>query len=92
MKIDEIVASPIEVEQLKINMKNPAFVEELQRRHDRNHPTPEQMMSSDNIVVRVRERSKTDQVKSLVKGQELVAGKGSRRTKERKIGEVIYKV
>ena len=43
-------------------------------------------------MFKVRTRSKYDQIKALVQGQDQSTSKGSRRTKERKIGEVIQKV
>jgi hypothetical protein len=44
------------------------------------------------MIFKVRARAKNDQIKSLVQGQDQSTSKGSRRTKERKIGEVIQKV
>jgi hypothetical protein len=41
------------------------------------------------MIFKVRARAKNDQIKSLVQGQDQSTSKGSRRTKERKIGEVI---
>jgi hypothetical protein len=40
--------------------------------------------------LKVRDRSKKEQVKSIILGaDQIISSKGSRRTKERKIGEVI---
>lgn len=41
------------------------------------------------LIFKVRARSRYDQIKALVQGQDQSTSKGSRRTKERKIGEVI---
>lgn len=44
------------------------------------------------ITFKIRDRAKNDSIKSLVTGLDQSISKGSRRTKERKIGEVIHKV
>ena len=44
------------------------------------------------FTLKVRDRAKNDSIKSLVTGLDQSVSKGSRRTKERKIGEVIHKV
>ena len=87
-----MVPSQNEVRNLQQNLNNPVFIDELKKHHDRNHPEYQCLLDQNTLVFKIRERSQNDQIKSLVKGQEMVAGKGSRRTKERKIGEVIYKV
>ena len=57
-----------------------------------NQQTEEDIVPQDSFIFKVRERSKNDQMKSIIQGQEQNTSKGSRRTKERKIGEVIQKV
>ena len=44
------------------------------------------------MTFRIRERVRTEQTKAMVVGEDPSTQKGSRRTKERKIGEVIQKV
>ena len=45
---------------------------------------------ADNVMTfRIRERVRGEQIKALVQGEDPSTQKGSRRTKERKIGEVI---
>jgi len=41
------------------------------------------------MTFRIRERVRGEQIKALVQGDDPSTQKGSRRTKERKIGEVI---
>ena len=92
LTLSEMVPSQKEVQMLTENLKNPTFEEELKKHQDRNHPRYEHLLNSTTLVFRVREKANNDSVKALVRGKDHSAGMGSRRTKERKIGEVIFKV